>query len=117
MADGQTPGNGTTSPFGNGNGGGGSSAMAGNNFVENPRGTNLGTGSIPSFTEPPPEKATQKPRNDTDPTTGMNTADAAGGATTAAEEADASGDDSGGFVGVGSIGNSQKPFSLGGGGA
>ena len=89
--------------------------MAGNNFIENARGANTGTVKPPDFLT---QTAPQKARNETNVAEGgINPDDAAPGPRTAAEAADASGDMSGGNVGVGSVGNGAKPFTLGGGGA
>jgi len=89
--------------------------MAGNNFVDNARGTNKGTVKPPDFLS---QTAPQQARNETNVAEGgINPDDAAAGPRIAAEAADASGNMGGGEVGVGSIGNGSKPFTLGGGGA
>lgn len=100
MASPTQPGDGRTSPFGDGAGGSKEQAMAsGNNFLENPRGT--GGGKPPrDFLRP---TVAQKPAGQR-----TNPADAAPGANTAAEGANRPG------AGVGSIGNAARPYKLGG---
>jgi hypothetical protein len=78
--------------------------MAGNDFVQNPRGSNLGRR---------PTMVNRTPGDQRPADRGLNMADAAPGALTAAEEASPgkAADD----VGVGTIGNGAKPFRLNGG--
>jgi hypothetical protein len=102
MANGNTPGDGKTSPFTQGGG-----QVPGNNFITNPRGSNTGAGSRRFDNQQAPP---QKPR---EATADIDEATAApGGRVPLADAQDAPGKD----IGVGSIGNSAKPFTLGGGG-
>lgn len=100
------PGNGSTSPFGNGAGNVGESRMAGNNFLTNPSGGG-GSGRGRDFLrEPVPSQSPRESGAD------RSTDDAASGGLVPKVQA-APGPD----VGAGSIGNGAKPFRLGGGGA
>ena len=101
MADGTTPGNGSTNPFTQG-----ASSVPGNNFLTNPRGANQG-GSGRRFDNE--KSAPQAPRQST---ADISVADAApGGLIPMADAQQTPGKD----IGVGSIGNAARPFKLDGG--
>ena len=106
MAEGSTPGNGKTSPFGNGNGNTSGGKVAGNNFLINPGGSGMtGTGRRFDNQQAKPQKLYEA---DSD----INRQDAAPGDLIPKADAPARPDSD---VGVGSIGDGRKPFTLNGG--
>jgi hypothetical protein len=102
MANGATPGDGKTSPFGNGAGRTSGENTMPNNFLSNPRG-NANPGKAPrDFLVSRPQQSGRSQ---------FNTADAAAGPLTAAEAASPPATRPGG---VGTPGNPARPFRLGG---
>lgn len=101
MNTGGTPGDGKTSPFGDGRGGSGGAMATGNDFGKNPGGNPSGPSRLPDLIN----NSRPQPRH----APGHNTTDAAPGGLIpdAKPPAHRSG-------GVGSVGNSQKPFRVGG---
>ncbi len=83
--------------------------MANNNFVQNPRGNGPTPPRPRSFVEVPKEMSGQTPYDgqETDPKSV-----AAGGRTAAETAANTPKQDAGNPIGAGSLGNSQKPFTL-----
>ncbi len=101
MNQGSTSGDGKTSPFGDGRGGNAGGNMSGNDFGTNPRGNPSGPSKLPDMINNSRSQVAAKPD--------FNTQDAAPGGLIpeALPPATRAG-------GVGSIGNSSKPFKLGG---
>lgn len=102
MNTGGTPGDGKTSPFGDGRGGSGGAMANGNDFARNPGGNPSGPSRLPDLINNSRQQSPHKP--------GFNTSDAAPGGLipNAAPPANRRG-------GVGTPGNGQKPFRVGGG--
>ncbi len=102
MANGNTPGDGQSNPFGDGTGGAEASGMAqGNNFLTNPRGNPAAGPTPPDFLDAsrPTRAAGQR----------TNSSDAApGGLIPKAPPSPAQ------PGGVGTVGNPNKPYRLGG---
>jgi len=104
--NGNTPGDGKTSPFGAPNQGGGNGNMAGNDFGKNPGGTRAPGATPTDFT-----KLGSRPQaSGTDPT---NTSDSAKGGPIPVDGMTPPANRPGG---VGTVGSSAKPFRLSGGG-
>jgi hypothetical protein len=103
MQTGDKSGDGRVSPFGGGNGGKGIGGnMSGNNFITNPGGTPSGPRTLPDMVNNSRPQPKAKPD--------INTQDAApGGVLPAAAPPNTR------PGGVGTVGNSAKPFRLGGG--
>jgi hypothetical protein len=97
------PGNGKTSPFGNGSGQAGGSKVAGNNFLTNPRGSGATSGGRRFDNQVAAPQAKRESVAD------RNSTDAASGGLLPLVQAGPNHD-----VGVGSIGNGAKPFRVGG---
>lgn len=80
-----------------------------NNFVENPSGNGPRPGKPPSFVQPAPGMDRQKPYDGNE----VNSADAPPGGRTAIDIPQNNPKvDAGNPIGVGSPGNSRKPFTL-----
>jgi len=105
--DGKTPGDGKTNPFGDGAGKTQGSRAMPNDFSKNPAGNAGRSKAPPSFITPDPRKTRQAPAKDET----IAAQDAAQGPRTAAETPHANRPE----AGVGSVGNSAKPFRVGGG--
>ena len=103
MNTGSTPGDGKTSPFGDGRGGSAGGNVSGNDFGTNPRGNPSGPKSIPDVMAVQRQQPKAKPD--------VNTQDAASGGLL---PLDGMTPPASRTTGVGSIGNNQKPFKLNG---
>lgn len=102
MANGSTPGNGSSNPFGNGSGGASGGNVAGNNFITNPQGSRASSSGRRFDNQ---VSAPQTPR---DAVADRSAKDAAPGTLVPL----ANGVPREGNLGVGSIGNATKPFRV-----
>lgn len=115
--DGKSPGDGKSSPFGDGKGGAGGS-MQGNDFTQNPTAGRGGGGGQPTTRsagggQPSTYQQSRPQQMGGDPDINPNEIPAGGKDLLPAT--DPSGEDTGNPRGTGSVGNPNKPFRLGGG--